>query len=127
MCLLAGLGTSLVAAEGSGRAPPPTKEVVIASANVTSLDAHWHEVCQQEWDVLLVQEARVSPDAWSLGDAARKGISVQLGRLAGDGKALVCAIARSGCLAPAKLPPDGDPLRMQSFTWYPGRPCSWRL
>ena len=80
-----------------------------------------------EWDILLVQEARVSPDAWALQDAARQGMSVQLGRLGADGKPLLCALSRSGCLSAVTGPPGVDEERVQALTWYPGGSSSWRL
>ena len=62
-------------------------------------------------------------------DAAKQGISVRLSKLGPDGKALVCAVRRTGCLADAPPPPGPgvDLERLQALSWYPGGPCSWRL
>ena len=53
-------------------AEPPS--VVVRSANVTSLEAHWDELVEEHWDLLFVQEPRVPTDSWVFRSAAAKHI-----------------------------------------------------
>ena len=99
--------------------------VVVASANVTSLEAHWDAVAAAKWDFLTIQEARVSPDTRIVRDVLRAGGDVRLGPLGEDGKALICTICRRGSLTKSQPIPGSDPLRAQRLAWYPGGPCSW--
>ena len=71
-------------------------EVTIISANVTSLEAHWGDVCGLEWDPALIQEARLPTDSWVYQDAQRKGIRLVAGHKSADGKPLLCALVRTG-------------------------------
>ena len=101
--------------------------VVVASANVTSLEAHWDAIAASPWDLLTVQEARISPDSRVVRDTLRAGGDVRLGALGTDGKALLCVLACKGTLSPARPVPGTDSLRSQLLTWHPGGPCSWNI
>ena len=101
--------------------------VVIRSVNVTSLEAHWDELEELSWDLLLVQEPRVAPDSYIFRRAAAQGIQVRPGQRTPAGDLLVCAFCRRGSLG-ANLPQGNVELgRAQYFTWHPGGPCSWRI
>ena len=84
---------------------------MVASANVTSLEAHWDSIAAAKWDLLAVQEARISPDARIVRDVLRAGGDIRLGPLGADGKALVCTICRRGSLTRSSPIAGTDPLR----------------
>ena len=49
------------------------KEVVIAVANVTSLQGAWALVKDLRWDILLVQETRTRPGCYPEAEIRRAG------------------------------------------------------
>ena len=96
--------------------------VVVRSVNVTSLEAHWSELEELQWDLLLVQEPRAAPDSPVFRRDAAKGIQVRPGPRTGTGELLVCAFCRTGSLG-NNLPQGNVELgRAQYFTWHPGGP-----
>ena len=79
----------------------------------------------QDWDLALVQEARVHPYASVLGDFRRMGIATLLGPLDEKRKAPVCALVRKGdatCV-------DGDSAhpRAMHLRWSPGTGQPWHF
>ena len=69
-------------------------EVVIAVANVTSLQGAWALVKDLRWDILLVQEARTRPGSYPEAEIRRAGWKWLPGPPDANGASLVGAIVK---------------------------------
>ena len=77
-----------------GEASHPGPRIV--TANLSSLTQGWSDLAALQWDIALVQEARVSHGSSILADIRRAGCQVILSSPEGDGNSLLAIIVRCG-------------------------------
>ena len=89
----------------------------VLSVNVTSLSEHWQTLKDLPWQLLVVQECRIGPESFVLGQIQREQCAATLGRVGRDGTALTAIIARLGTISPI---PAMAAERRCAVVWAPG-------
>jgi hypothetical protein len=105
-----------------GEATNPGPSIV--TANLSSLAQGWADLAKLQWDIALVQEARVKDGQPILGIIRQAGCQVILSEGEADGTSLLAIIVRRGSVSmiPEVLGP-----RLMGVVWYSGGGYPFRL